>query len=51
MKKIYRRLKKLKCRIKFENVFLENYSADFQYKNMLRISLTVAFNFTLGVFI
>jgi hypothetical protein len=30
----------------FEYVFLEKYLHDFQYKNMLRISIVFAFDFT-----
>jgi hypothetical protein len=31
-------------------VFLEKYLHDFRYKNMLRISMALAFDFTLDVF-
>jgi hypothetical protein len=35
-----------KCRVKFEYVFLGKYSDDFRFKNMLRISIALAFDFT-----
>jgi hypothetical protein len=39
-------LKNFKCRINFEYFFLEKYLHDFRYKNMPRLSMALAFDFT-----
>jgi hypothetical protein len=41
-----RRFKNVKFRVNFENVFLEKYLHDFRYKNMIRISMALTFDFT-----
>jgi hypothetical protein len=37
--------------VNFEYVFLKKYLHDFEYKNMFRISMALAFDFTYGVFL
>jgi hypothetical protein len=34
------------CPVKFEYVFLRKYMDDFWFKNMFRINMTLAFDFT-----
>jgi hypothetical protein len=40
-----RRIKNFKFRVRFEYVFLGKYLDNFRFKNMLRINMTLAFDF------
>jgi hypothetical protein len=42
----WRWLNNFKCHVNFEYVFLKKYLHDFQYENMARLSMVLAFDFT-----